>query len=514
MTMTPFIKPLLHLLLGAAALMAASAGSAQSADALASAARDAARADRNRQSAELFAQALASAPERRREWLREYADQLTFSDRAGQAVALYREHLAGTPVPDERRRALQGLALALSWADQPSESRTVYEAILADDPGNTDAQRNLGRVISWSGRQREAQTYLRNFLARNPNDPEARFLLAQAQWWLGRPDSARASLADGNASTLQREDARSLEHSLNQAISPVTRFDQQRSTQSDNLDITNTLFEQQWVSASGLTMVAPRWQRISYSPRGGEPGVVVERPGARARHRFSDAIEFNLEAASEHIRPQGQAEDTQLSYSAWLTWWPIDVLRFDLASKRETFDNVRSLQRGINARGEGISIDWLPSELARLSTRFARADYSDGNQRDFSQLELERRLGTHPAVWAGLRYTHFDFARRLDNGYFNPLTFDACLLTLRANSESHDPGARWSWSAQLAGGREHANPDGDKPAFEIGVTGAYRLAPGTRIEARLQRFSSTNSSASGFARSTAGISLIHQWNVP
>lgn len=512
MIMKLFLKRLLHLVLVSAALLACSPVLAQSPDELAKAAREAAHADHNRQSADLFGRAIAVAPERRREWLREYADQLTYSERASEAILLYREYLTGQLEPADRRRGLQGLALALSWADQPSASRLVYEALLAQNPDNIDAQRSLGRVISWSGRQRQAQTYLRDFLTRRPDDSEGRFLLAQAQWWLGRPDAARATLAAESSSAPRSNDVLNLERSMDQASGQTTRFDQQRSSQSDDLDIASTLIEHQWSSDNGLTMLAPRWQHIDYSAATGAPGVTVERPGVRARHRFSDDLEFNLEAATDLIRPQGLAEDRQLTYSSWLTWWPSDVLRLDLSSKRETFDNVLSLQRAIVARGEGVSLDWLPNESARLTARLARADYSDGNQRDFAQLEVEHRLGTHPWVWAGLRYTHFDFAQQLDNGYFNPKTFDSYLVTLRANGGSKEPGARFNWSAQLAGGTEHADPDGDKPSYEAGVTAAYRLARGMSIEARLQRFSSRAASASGFARTTAGVTLVYDWN--
>jgi len=183
-----------------------------------------------------------------------------------------------------------------------------------------------------------------------------------------------------------------------------------------------------------------------------------------------------------------------------------------VSTKRETFDDVLSLKRGIAARGDGISVDWLPNERARLTARWSQADYSDGNHRDFSQFELEHRLATHPWVWAGMRYTHFDYVKQMNNGYFNPLTFNAYLITLRANGGSKEPGARFSWSAQLAVGREFADPDGEKPSYDAGVAAAYRLAQSMSIEARLQRFSSRIASSSGFARTTAGLTLVYKWN--
>ncbi len=86
------------------------------ADSLVARARAAAWRDANAKSAALFADALQRAPSRRSEWLREYADQLTYSDRADAAIPLYREALArpGMSIAEERRTRL-GLALALSW---------------------------------------------------------------------------------------------------------------------------------------------------------------------------------------------------------------------------------------------------------------------------------------------------------------------------------------------------------------------------------------------------------------
>ena len=64
----------------------------------------------------------------------------------------------------------------------------------------------------------------------------------------------------------------------------------------------------------------------------------------------------------------------------------------------------------------------------------------------------------------------------------------------------------------MAVGREFADPDGEKPSYDAGVAAAYRLAQSMSIEARLQRFSSRIASSSGFARTTAGLTLVYKWN--
>ena len=83
---------------------------------LLAAARQAARADRNREAADLFARAIDRAPQRRSELLREYADQLTYARQAGAAVPLYRELIAAEKSPEERLHILGGLGLLLGSA--------------------------------------------------------------------------------------------------------------------------------------------------------------------------------------------------------------------------------------------------------------------------------------------------------------------------------------------------------------------------------------------------------------
>lgn len=103
------------------------------------AAREAARTDSNVLSAQLFATAMTVDPSRRREVLREYADQLHFSDQSDEAVPLYRAVLDEPGLAmSERKLALKGLAEALTWTKQLTEAQKTYDALLqldSDDVG-------------------------------------------------------------------------------------------------------------------------------------------------------------------------------------------------------------------------------------------------------------------------------------------------------------------------------------------------------------------------------------------
>ncbi len=478
---------------------------AAAANATVEAARAAARGDRNREAADLFARAIAEAPGRRRELLQEYADQLNYSGRSAQAAALYREGLQAPRSPQERLRLLKGLGLALLWTDQPSRARPVLEELLREQPQDRDTARNLGRALSWSGRQREAVAHLQPLVQADPDDQEARVILAQALAWMGRPDRARSALAGANGTQ-----ARKLVQALDLAQAPRSVVDVQHSSQSDDLAIRSARAGHAVSFAQGRGTAGARVDRIRYEREDGSDSADVTRPMVHGRYRFSDAVELNAEAGQERIRSRGGAAHDPTVYSSWLTWWPNDLWRFDASTSRGTFDNLQSLRLAITARQQGLSADFTPSERERYTLRVARAAYSDGNARRDLQVEAEYRWRTHPDAWIGVRHGRFDFDRQLDHGYFNPLSFEVTQLTARAVWRPDGPDGRWDVVGAVAAGREHARPDGSKPARDGSVRVGWRFDPRTRVEARLQRFSSLTTSA-GFARTTFGVNLERGW---
>jgi tetratricopeptide (TPR) repeat protein len=477
------------------------------AQALSDAAHPSARADRNREAADLFARAIAQAPQRRRELLQEYGDQLNYSGRSAAAIAVFLEALHAPRSDEERLRLLKGLGLAYLWTDQPTRARAVFETLVREQPQDDDASRNLGRALSWSGRQREAVAHLERHLAARPADDEARVIAAQAQAWMGRPDSAAHTL-EGLGS--KRTDADRLAATLDRARAPRTIADVQRSTQSDQLDIRSERLGQTATFAQGRGTAGARIDHIAYDRQDGSDSARVTRPMLLGRYRFGDAVELNAEAGQEHIRPlTGPAHDPAV-YAAWLTLWPNDLWRFDLSTNRNTFDNLKSLRLGITANQQGLSSDFTPTERQRYTARLEHASYSDGNTRRSAQVEAEYRWRTHPDAWVGLRHTRIEFARQLDHGYFNPLSFQSTQATARVLWRPDGTDGRWDIAAGAAFGREHANPDGNKPASDASLRVGWRADSRTRLEARAQRFSSLTT-ASGFARTTFGLTLDRSW---
>lgn len=131
-------------------------------------ARVAARADRNADAQSLFAAAIKIDPARRRDLLREYADQLSFTGRAVDAIPLYTEWLAGpAQSAADRKQAMVGLANAYAWSGQSRNAAAAYASLAGAYPDDVG--------IRWTGlvfNAREA--------AKNDRNAEAERLFAQA----------------------------------------------------------------------------------------------------------------------------------------------------------------------------------------------------------------------------------------------------------------------------------------------------------------------------------------------
>lgn len=210
--------PVVVALVAGLALGAGAEDGEQTAQDLLVEAREAARTDRNAQSAELFERVLEKDPALRAQVLREYADQLTYAGRAAEAVPLFREVLAGEPSPEDRSRAERGLALALLWAGKHEDAVPAWDAIAAAAPEDGDAKANLQKAVV--GQARDAARADRNkesaalFARAIDLDPGQRGSLlkeyADQLTYSGRPGTAIPLYDEvlANATGKDRQDAR------------------------------------------------------------------------------------------------------------------------------------------------------------------------------------------------------------------------------------------------------------------------------------------------------------------
>ncbi len=504
------------------------------------AARAAARTDRHQESVDAFHRAIELDPERRGEWLPELADQLAWSGQPAAAVPLYREALANAAEPEQERRARLGLALALSWDGELADSLAEYDALIARDPADREARlgrarilswldrqgpalaeyeavlrdhpddlealRGAGRVQSWRGRHRDASRRMQQLLANHPHDRQATVILAESLDWMGRPDRAERVLREQVAADPADARSAALLDDVEFRQRPALRIDWNESHQSNDLRITSTSIDSRFHLGDGRGFAGPRLELGVFDPDDSPAKeILVGRPGLAAGHRFGDAFAWTGSFFVDVIETRGASGDHLLpTYDTSFSWLPNDLLRFDLGSSRSTFDNEQSLREGETAVYANASMDVMPDELTRLSTRFNWGEYSDGNQRSWWQLEAERRVWQHPQVRTGLRYTGFDFARIEPSGYWNPDSYHANEFLLRAFDRV---GEKLRWYLGGSVGYEIQNPGSGKAIWGAGASLAYQIARRLEVEVAYDFFSSRTAASGGFERGTGRLTL-------
>jgi len=432
-------------------------------------ARAAARLDSNAEAAKLFAAYLAANPDSRQQVLREYADQLLYSNRPDQAAALLREVLLWDLPPDERIKAQKSYALALLWSDRHRAAVQAYDSLLAGRPDDADSTLNRIRAVQW----------------------------------MGRPDSAAAMVAA--LSPDLRGGGAGILADIRGSARPLTEANFAGLSQADGLDLTRWQARQQVFALSGAASLQASFERSRFDDSA-EGRVTIDAPSVAASWRASDWLQLSGQAALERQRGSGVSRSL-LTYEASAAVLPADNLRLDFVTARRSLDNLTSLRLGVTTRHYFASIDYWPGSLLKFTVRGELTHFSDGNDRQWVQLEAERRLSRGPNLFVGVRATAFRFDEQLDHGYFNPKSFRSVQATARGWSRI----ASRTWlDVSVAAGPEDSTPGGTKLAYW--ARGKLSQGLGDRLELSItaERLSA-GQTATGFARNSLSAALRLRW---
>ena len=499
-------------------------------------ARAAAQVNQNETSGNLFKLALQVNPGMRAVLLREYADQLTYSNRAAEAVPLYAEVLARTDLAEgEEKQARRGYALALSWSGQHNAAISQYNSLISSSPEDRNARLDRGKVRGRARQYAFAEADYRYLLTRNSDDREARhgladiqslmghpraaivtlspiassadprtvFLLARAQQWSGRGDFAGLTLT--HSSNLEDAETARLGLEIAKSRAPLLVLSARTSGQSDRTTIREVAARQSLIGPAALELIGVQASRERFHQRGGDT-VTVTRPGAHARLRLSKVVTVSAEGAIA-IQTGTAGDKYYPLFNVYGTVLPSDVLRIDIGLSRTTFDSIRALKRRIDVTELGGSVDLGSDASWKVSTRANLQHLSDGNKRLWAQGEVRRRLAWSPNLFLGLRGTAFRYDKLLDNGYYNPRSLRAFELTSQAWGRI-GPGY---FDLRASAGIEHASPGGRKMIYSGEARLTQPLTSRIEGEVFVNRFSSRFNTNSGFARTSVGTNLRVRW---
>jgi len=123
----------------------------------------------------VFKEALEVSPKNRLPLLNKYADQLSFASQAHLAIPLYEEVLASDPDPEEKKKALIGLARAYTWRENYEQALATNQKILEIDPhyNQYDFFLTLARDAAVHKKPEMAVQYYQKALEINPEQKNA-----------------------------------------------------------------------------------------------------------------------------------------------------------------------------------------------------------------------------------------------------------------------------------------------------------------------------------------------------
>ena len=518
-------------------------GQVADADALANLARAAASENRHEIAIEQFRAAIANAPDRREEWLVELADQLTWFERINDAVTLYREaaqsrdgkraywarvglaralarrgdHDESLAVyadllaahPDDREVGL-ARAEVLSWAGRQQAASAAYRAILDNHPDDPAARRGLARTLSWDGRHREALHALAPLLQEPTADREAVLVSSEALLWMGRPDRAAEVLRLQLAADPGDARSRALLGKVEESNRPVARADVRQFNQSDELEISEVQIEGRLPLNDGQGFVGARYVGARYRPPAGAVDeIAVDRIGVIGGYRIDDAFNVNASLYNDAIDTGAAGVDRNVvTYEAYLTYTPTDLLRFDAGASRRTFDSEATLLGGLVADAVTASMDIVPDAVTRYSARARTVNYSDGNDESWWQLEAGHRFLKEPFVSASLRVTGFEFSRPGQPGYYNPDSYVSVELPVRIGwNVSED----LHWDLGLAIGHEWEGSATSRAVGSGNLSLSWSVHDQTELQLGYEYSTSSAFSTGGFDRGILRATIVRRF---
>ncbi|MEO6462686.1 MAG: tetratricopeptide repeat protein, partial [Candidatus Eisenbacteria bacterium] len=286
-----------------------------------------------------------------------------------KAVRLYDALVAAHPEMADDTALDRGEAL--TFAGRFDEAEAVYDAVLSRDPGNTQARAGQARILNWGGRHREAALLYRYVLRDDPTESDAAKGLAHAEYWAGRNDLARRALVNVPADSDREID--DLRRRLDEERRPSLTVRYESSHDSDDLDVRTGQFTyREPVGERDAFDFTLRGDRVEDEAGGYDLVRMVwghERVWSHA---------WQTHAYAGVVVEEGPAHP--FLFDTWVTYRPLDALRFDLGVAREQVLTRDALALGITYFSPSLSAEWWMTRrwLARLAHR--QNFYSDDNR--------------------------------------------------------------------------------------------------------------------------------------
>ncbi len=404
--------------------------------------------------------------------LREQAFTSLWAENAAAAIELFHVYLA-TPGAAADREARRGLALACSWDGRQGEAIALYQALLAEDPGDGAARVGLGRTLLWDNRLRDGWHALGHAAA----EP-----------------STRAAADDVMLTALD-------EYPAPLVLTATGTWD------SDDLRVTRLGLASTTSSGGSLFQVSPGY---AWLRQPGQPDAEALRLGAGlvrglghrgALHAYAWLDRYTTDAPLPATA--SRLDWYEPGADAWLTWLPAARWRVDLGAGTQAVETFLALGRELSRRQGSLSVEHRLSRHWSAGVVGVAGAYTDGNRSDRATARLSWLHDGRWRVQAGPVANYLDFRVPYPGGYWAPA--DMRSVGVEASARTRGRAMTLRLSGSLAREKE-AGAD----ALTVGGASArvgWRLSRDWLLSVEGGRSQSSLGSASGYRRTTLGVEL-------
>jgi tetratricopeptide (TPR) repeat protein len=471
------------------------------------------------------------------------ADEAFDAGDNARALALYDEILAADP---NDVHALVRSGKLLSWDRRFSEALARYDRALTREPSNGEALLERGKVLLWSRRYDEAIPAFARVLRTKPDEPWALCGTAQAYAWSGRgrqarpyyeralaaqPDMKEALLGlayldldDGDTATaLTRSRTLSASHPDDPEVADLAH--QVRKARApwiqigwDNADDSDENSMNTYRAEGGLALPSRTDLRAGYAHSDLSGPVPATPHASGSADALYGVLGFQPRAGQRGELRLGATRLTDssgddrtvavggLSYAFPLADWTgrASISHDPFLYSPQILDNA------IDVTSIAFGAYGMASSRVRIEANAGYGDFSDGNGRINADagawyvLKWPRRF-----LWLGGGVRTLDYTKDLDNGYFDPSSLLAGVLSLR--SEGAIAASLWRYEAAAEGGVQsytlHGAQASGKPLWNLSGLVARPLPHGVSFQVYAGFGNSSTASGPGFTSHTVGVRL-------
>jgi tetratricopeptide (TPR) repeat protein len=509
---------------------------------------DAFRNDRYPEAIELYKKIVAAAPDDTFA-LKRLALVLSWENRLGESIENYKRLLAVNPSDEEAKRELAkieswdgryaeseanyrelmqahpddatlklSLAEILAWQGKMKEARAIYQPLIDSHDHAVQAAAGMGDVEAWDGHLDEAARWYRQVLKVDPKNEKAVVGLARVHHWQGKDRMAVMEADNALQNFPDSREVKKLHQEVHDPLLPslTPSIDRILDTDSNDLLVSRLALNLHSDPQSTVDAIYAHYNASFRCDVAGHcPGVLPGAPppatvvdqnaddrgdsiAAVYATRFSDILFLNGRLGVDRQDGFEGNDVTRVVGNASFDAYPIQTMGFGATLSRESlFDTARLIDNHLRVDSGEVRYDWrfLPRWRWRIGAQHAW--FSDGNSRNVASTSVDWQV---PIPRPRLRLTYFSrwlsYGEDLDNGYFDPHSFWANLLTASVGGDFLH--RKLYYSAAVTGGFQTINSGNRDSVFGYELLGGWNLSRRLAFEATYGKTNYAQQIATGF----------------